>query len=102
MKKIKVGPASKLKKTIYIIASIFLGFLLSVIFHSVLEMIYISQSLKNNRSILFYGSCSLHPVIQILIIIAGVSLGYLFGKYWWRKIYIERILDKNKNTYGRD
>lgn len=101
MKNIKVGKATKTKKATYLIASIILGFLFSVIFHSVIEIIFINFALKNDQSIFFYGSCSLHPIFQVLIIISGIMAGYLFGQYWWRKIYLDRILDKKKNKYEK-
>jgi len=90
----RVGKATKLKKIVYLCASVLLGLLISIIFHSVLEMIYLNIALKQSWKIVFYGSCALHPLIKIIIIILGLWGGYLFGRYWWYKIYIERILDK--------
>ncbi len=90
----RVGKATKLKKIVYLYASVLLGLLISIIFHSALEMIYLNIALKQSWNIVFYSSCALHPLIQIIIVMFGLWGGYLFGRYWWYKIYIERILDK--------
>jgi hypothetical protein len=89
-----VGKPTKIKKIIYLTAFVVLGILLSLNFHSLLEVGYLELAARHNLTVHFYGICALPPVIQILLPVTGITLGIYFGLYWWRKIYIERCLDK--------
>lgn len=82
---------TKFKKLVYLIASTILGLLLSLIAHALIEMNYINLVLSQGRLVKFYGGCALPPTLQVsLWIIGGVS-GFLLGRFWWRKVYIERV-----------
>ena len=89
-----VGPATKLKKIVYLIASTILGLLLSLIAHAVIEINYIKWSLSNSKEIVFYGSCTLTPTLQASIWLIGLILGFFLGLFWWQKIYVERLWSK--------
>lgn len=94
MKKIRDNRATKSKKTIYLTASIFLGILISIILHAALEIAYINIKLGRGEDFIFYGACSLHLGIQITIFTSGVIFGYLFGRYWWKRIYVEKVFER--------
>jgi len=89
-----VGEPTKIKKIIYLIASTFLGLLLSLIIHAVIEIIYLNWAQGQNRIVPFYRSCSLHPLIQITLLVAGIVGGFNLGRFWWRKVYVERVWAK--------
>ncbi len=89
-----VGKPTKIKKIVYLAAFMFLGLLLSLNVHSLLEVAYLELAARHNLVVHFYDICALPPFIQILLPIVGIILGFYFGLYWWRKIYIERCLDK--------
>ena len=85
------GPPTKLKKIIYLIASTILGFFLSLIAHALIEMNYINGVLSRGELVKFYGGCALLPIVQAVILILGLLSGYFVGRFWWKKIYIERV-----------
>jgi hypothetical protein len=89
-----VGPATNLKKIVYVTASTILGLLLSLIAHAVIEINYIKWLLGNSKEIVFYGSCTLTPILQASIWLIGLVFGFLLGLFWWQKIYIERLWSK--------
>ena len=89
-----VGPATLIKKVIYLITFTILGLLLSLIAHAVIEINYINWSLSHAQIVVFYGNCALHPAFQISLWIFGGVSGFLLGLFWWQKIYIERLWSK--------
>lgn len=76
-----------IEKNLYIALSIFLGFLLSIIFHSLLEIFIISQSSSPEPSGLIGHSCYLPNYLNIGIALFGLIGGFFLGRYWYRKIY---------------
>lgn len=90
----RVGKATKIKKIIYLILFIGLGLLLSLNLHSLLEVAYLELAARHNLLVHFYGICALPPFVQILLPILGIAFGLFSGLYFWRRIYIERCLDK--------
>ena len=85
---------TKLKKTVYLFTTTILGAMLSFIIHALIEISYLSWALKNNYNVTFYNGCALHPVIQIALWIIGIVGGFLLGRFWWRKVYIEKVWAK--------
>ena len=85
---------TKTKKIIYIISWMVLGILLSFLIHAFIEFKYLSWAGENNRVIIWYGGCALHPVLRVGLFITGVLFGFWQGKFWWQKIYIERYWEK--------
>ncbi len=77
----------KFKKTLYIALSIFLGFLLSVIFHSLLEIYIINQSSYLDPNSLMSHTCYLPSYLNIGITIFGLIGGFFLGKHWYKKAY---------------
>lgn len=77
----------KLEKTIYLALSIFLGFLLSIIFHSMLEIFVINQSELLKPSNTLAHACYLPDYINIAIFLLGLVGGFLLGNYWYKKVY---------------
>ena len=80
------GKASSSKKAVYLTASTILGILLGVIAAGFVEIKYLS--LASNP---FNDSYTQLQIFQGIILILGATSGFFVGKFWWRKIYIERV-----------
>ncbi|MDO8482162.1 MAG: hypothetical protein Q7S75_03745 [bacterium] len=88
------GNPSSLKKSVYFISTIILGILLSFLVHAFIEMSYLSWMDGQGRIVTFYGNCALPPALQIGLLALGVIGGFLLGRIWWRKVYVERVWAK--------
>ena len=80
------GNPSKQKKAVYLIASTILGILLGVIACSLVEIKYLS--LASNP---FNDGYTRLQILQGIILILGAICGFFLGKFWWQKIYVERV-----------
>jgi|SRR3989339_69846 len=95
------GKATNLKKTIYLIASTTLGIFLGYFAHAAIEINYINWIQGQGRIVIFYGGCVLWPWLQILLWAGGAIGGFFLGKFWWRKLYVERVwIKRNKKMPG--
>jgi len=90
----KPGEPTKLKRKVYLCASTILGMLLSFIAHGLIEINYLRQAESQGKIVPFYGSCTLMPILQIALLVFGALGGFFLGRFWWRKLYIERVWDK--------
>jgi len=86
----------KIQKIVYLFFWIILGIILSFLFHALVELIYLNWAEKQEKMVVFYGSCALNPFLQIGILIIGICGGFAMGCFCWQKIYIERIYQKRK------
>ena len=89
------GKATKLKKVVYLIASTVLGILLSFFAHGIIETTYLKKAQAQGEIVSFYNGCALRLELQIGLFIIGTVAGFLFGLFCWKKIYVERVRDKN-------
>ncbi len=89
---------TKTKKIIYLISWVILGALLSFLAHAFIELKYLSWAGDNNYTVVWYGGCALPPLLRVGLFALGAVGGFLLGKYFWRKIYIEQAYWKRKNT----
>lgn len=80
------GEASSWKKAIYLIASTILGILLGVIAAGLVEIRYLSLAPNS-----FNDGYARLQILQGIILILGATSGFFVGKFWWRKIYVERV-----------
>jgi len=90
------GNQSKAKKAVYLFLTTVLGLFLSLIVHAAIEIGYISWALNRGRTVPFYGNCALPPVLQASLWISGGVGGFFLGRYWWRKIYVERVWARSR------
>lgn len=88
------GSPDPLKRAVYLFAATILGLLLSFIAHVLIEVNYLSFAFDRGRTVPFYGNCALSPALQIALSTLGLAGGFLLGRFWWRKIYIERAWAK--------
>ena len=89
-----------MKRTIYISAFTFLGFLLQFLVHAWVEIWYIGL-LINNFSTYGFGLAwrqwfLIHHILTVLLLIGGLAFGYLQGRYWWKQIYVLKRWKKVK------
>ena len=83
------GEASSSKRAVYLTASTILGILLGVIVAGLVEIEYFSWSANP------FGDGYLWlQLFQGLLVLLGAASGFFVGKFWWRKIYVERVLIK--------
>ena len=85
---------TKLKRVVYLISTTVLGVLLSVIAHVLIEINYLQWAVSQGRFIRFYNGCALPPSLQLALLLVGVAGGFALGKFWWQKLYIERVWRK--------
>jgi len=81
-----------IKKTIYIIATMFLGLLLSFLAHAAIEIWYINNLLSRGitpKASSLTHNCFLPWSLQIILLLVGLVGGYFLGQTWWRLVYIE-------------
>ena len=90
------GKPTKIKKIIYLFASTILGLVLSFIAHALIEINYLSWAAKYGYIVASYGSCFLPFWFQNILWALGAVGGFLLGKFWWRKLYVERVWMKRK------
>ncbi len=80
-----------MKKIFYLTAFTLLGFLLQLLTHALIEIWYINLLLQDfsHYSLGWTWDTwyTIHIIGTWILIIFGLMLGYLQGKYWWRKIY---------------
>jgi hypothetical protein len=93
---VKPGKPTKLKKYAYLLASITLGLLLSLIFQAFIEMAYLGRMAEDGQSVDFYNGCALTLWLQASIWLVGAIGGFLLGRFWWRWLYVDRVWKKNK------
>lgn len=85
------------KKTIYISLFTLLGFLVGLLVHGVVETIYIVKFLRvdyetYSLGLSWDGILVVHGIFSFITFFGGAWLGYVQGKYWWQKIYVEHGL----------
>ncbi|MAF43577.1 MAG: hypothetical protein CMI54_05340 [Parcubacteria group bacterium] len=80
-----------MKKKIYIILFTFLGILLQLLIHGLVETWYIGFLIGNFPKYSFGFSWSqwftIHHIGTVVLFIAGVLFGFWQGKFWWKRIY---------------
>ena len=75
-------------------SSTILGILLSYLAHAVIEINYLNWLASRGEAVIFYGGCALWPPLQIALWLAGAIGGFVLGRFWWRKVYVERVWAK--------
>ena len=85
------------KKTIYIILFTFLGILLGLVVHGLVELWYIDKLTTNFPKYSLSHSWAdwffIHKVWSVVTLVGGIVFGYLQGKYWWKLVYEQRNCD---------
>ncbi len=85
-----------MKKVIYIILFTFLGILLQLLIHGLVEIWYIGL-LTGNFSRYSFGLSwhqwfLFHHIATVILFFAGALFGFWQGKFWWRRIYENKLI----------
>ncbi|MBW6440844.1 hypothetical protein K0B03_02310 [Patescibacteria group bacterium] len=87
-----------MKKEIYIFLFIILGILLSFLLHALIEISYINLLWTNyeryGMNLKFSQLYTIHTIGTIIILGVGIIFGFIQGKFWWKKIYIEKMRNR--------
>ena len=79
------------KKIFYIFSFAVLGILTQFFLHAVIEIFYIKLLLTNygvfGLGLEFATWFTIHSIFTVILLVVGVSIGYLQGTYWWKQIY---------------
>lgn len=80
-----------MKKIIYIAFFTFLGFLLTLLLHGLVEIAALSLILNNfdkySSSPLWRHWNEIHDVFTLVLAIVGVTVGFLSGRHFWPILY---------------
>lgn len=90
------GEATKIKKIIYLMAATILGLLLSFLIHALIEINYLRWLASQNIIVSLSGGCALALWLNISLWLLGAVGGFFLGRFWWRKLYIERVWVRNR------
>jgi hypothetical protein len=89
-----------MKKIVYVALFTFLGILLQLLVHGVLERWYIgllvSDFSKYGLGFSWGQWFIIHHIGTVILFIAGVLFGFWQGKFWWRRIYEKKENQKEK------
>jgi uncharacterized membrane protein YgaE (UPF0421/DUF939 family) len=88
--------ADNFKKAIYLLASTILGLLLSFLVHALIEINYLKVAADQNIAVAFSNGCALPSWLNISLWVLGALGGLFLGRFWWRKIYIEKVWAQNR------
>jgi len=95
------GKPTRLKKAVYLSASTVLGLLLSFIAQILIEVGYLYWVLSQGTVARSYGDSVLPPALQAAFWALGAIGGFFLGRFWWRKVYIERVWAKSIKNWRR-
>lgn len=79
-----------LKKTVYLIASAILGLLLGFIVYALLGIEYLHWFVRQGGIGSYSSVSAVLLFLEILFMAIGFVGGFFLGKFWWRKVYVER------------
>jgi hypothetical protein len=85
------GDPSNSKELAYMLASVILGILLSFIACELLEVSYFNNMPIRGDGAFFNAGYAMLRFFQGIILLIGAIGGFFVGRFWWRKIYIERV-----------
>lgn len=87
---------TRVKHVLYLLACTVLGVVVSYLVHAGIEAAYLAWADSGELTVFWYGGCALHPAMQIGLVVLGALGGFFLGRFWWRKVYIERVWAKSK------
>lgn len=95
-----------MKKTFYLTAFTFLGFLVSLLAHAGIEIMYIRLLLSDfprySLGLSWDVWFQIHIAGSIVLAAVGIALGFFQGRFWWRYIYDEGRIGKWRgHGFGR-
>ncbi|MEM9336526.1 MAG: hypothetical protein AAGA35_01555 [Patescibacteria group bacterium] len=89
-----------MKRTVYIIAFIFLGLIVSTLVHAALEMpilwLVSSDYERYANSLLWQHWELMHHTVAVGLWVMGALVGYKLGKRYWHILYVEKRYGEKK------
>ncbi|MBU2544917.1 dolichyl-diphosphooligosaccharide--protein glycosyltransferase subunit 2 [Patescibacteria group bacterium] len=83
-----------MKRIFYIISFSFLGLLLQILVHALIEILYIGLLVGDyNKYALGFSWGQLvliHHIGTVILVILGLLFGFWQGKYWWKRLYEDK------------
>lgn len=87
-----------IKKIIYILCFIVLGVLVSFLVHAAIEIpiinFLVSDFDRYSLGLSWAQWQMVHDVGTVVLLILGIIVGYIQGKYWWQVIYVQKKFRK--------
>lgn len=78
-----------MKKSVYMLLSVILGFLISTIIHAAIEipilMVFIEDFDRYGMGLSWGFWLGIHHALTVVLAVAGIGFGYLIGKKWYGK-----------------
>lgn len=83
-----------MKRAFYIFCFTFLGFLLQLLVHAIVETVVLALLLRDfdryGLGLTWSRWYAVHHTLTLAFLIAGLGLGYRWGVKWWQAIYVEK------------
>jgi len=89
------GSPSRFKKVVYLFVSTILGVLLGLIGYALIEIGYFLWAQRHGCIKSFYEASAFLLLLRLALFVIGAVGGFLLGRFWWRKLYIERVWRKD-------
>ena len=87
-----------IKKIIYILCFIVLGVLVSFLVHAAIEIpiinLLVSDFDRYGLGLSWAQWQMIHDVGTVVLLILGMIVGYMQGRYWWQMIYVQKKFRK--------
>lgn len=88
----------KIKQYLYILLFSLLGWMVLYLFYAMLEYLVLSTLLedfdKNSLGLTWGQWWYLNHLVAAVFSLAGITIGFLQGRYWWRVVYIDHKLKR--------
>ena len=88
------GKPTKFKQALYLTAAVILGVLLSLIANVFIEIYYLNWAMDQGVTVVLYNGYALSPALSYGLFLGGAILGFIFGRNWWRWVYVDRVWEK--------
>ena len=83
-----------MKRAFYILCFTFLGFLLQLMVHAIVEAGVLALLLEDfdryGLGLTWSQWYAVHHTLTLALLIVGLALGYRWGVKWWQILYVEK------------
>jgi hypothetical protein len=83
-----------MKRAFYTLCFTFLGFLLQLLVHAVVEAGVLALLLRDfdryGLGLSWNRWYAVHQTLTLAFLIGGIALGYRWGVKWWQVLYVEK------------
>jgi len=86
--------ATPAKRIIYLILSVLLGALLGFLACVFIEIKYLNSIIARDTMVGSFNGAAVLPLLYFGLPVTSAVGGFFSGKFWWKKVYIERFWEK--------